>query len=391
MKKISDLQVNNKKVLLRSDLDVPLNEDGKILDDFRIKRALPTIKYLIGKQAKIIIIGHLGRPQEERNAKRRERKFSLEKIAERIELLLGEDIIFVKDCIGKRVEKTIETMGPGQIVLLENLRFYPEEEANDVGFAKQLASLGEIYINDAFSVCHREHASIVGLPKLLPSGAGLTLADEIKILDSILLDPKRPLVAILGGAKIETKIPCLFNLLSKADHILIGGKIAPAILAAKRISISAFPLSEQLENDLSKIEITNPKLHMPIDALVGLKNHQPDYLRESAVGKIRSEEQMFDIGPESVRIFSSVVAEAKTIIWNGPLGFIEDERFASGTLTVASAILRSGAFSVVGGGETNGFLAQNNLRDKFSHISTGGGAMLEFLSGKALPGIEALT
>ena len=383
MNTIKNFAFKNKRVILRANFDVPLDKRGKISDDFRIRRGLSTIKYLIDNEAKIILISHLGRPSEGQ-------KFSLQPVAVRLEELLEKKVTFVKDCLGRMAEKTIKNMESGDVVLLENLRFYPGEINNDPHFAKRLASLGDIYINDAFSNCHREHASIVGINKHLPSVAGLLLEEEIKVLTSVIQKPKRPMVAILGGAKVETKISCLINLLNLADHLVVGGKIAPAVLAAKRISISAIPLSESVEKEMSQFELTNPKLHLPVDALVGLRNHQENYLRQAAVGKIRSEEQMFDIGPETVRIFSDIIQEAKTIIWNGPLGYVEDERFASGSLAIANAILRSNAFSVIGGGDTNAFLAENNLRGKFDYVSTGGGAMLEFLSGKELPGIKAL-
>jgi len=390
MKTLKDFEFKNKKVILRANFDVPFDERGKIADDFRIRRSLPTIKYLLEREAKIILISHLGRPFENAKRKAKSGKLSLRPVALRLSEFLGRDVKFIKDCIGRHTQKAVNKMQPGEIILLENLRFHPGEEANDEAFAKQLASLGEIYINDAFSNCHREHASIVGISKYLPKAPGLLLEEELKVLSSVLKEPKRPLVAVLGGAKIKTKIPCLINLLDVADHIVVGGLIAPAILAAKRISISTIPLDKNIEEMLNKLELTNPKLHLPMDAMVGLRNHQSDYLRQTAVGKIRNEEQMFDIGPETIRIFSNIIQEAKTIIWNGPLGYIEDERFSSGTLAVASAILRSKAFSVVGGGDTNAFLAENNLRGKFSYISTGGGAMLEFFSGKELPGLKAL-
>jgi 3-phosphoglycerate kinase len=383
MKKIKDFDFHNKKVILRTNFDVPFDEKGKIFDDFRIRKSLPTIKYLLEKGAKVILISHLGRPSTGI-------KLSLEPVAKKLSELLDQKVEFIKDCVGRQAQGAVNKMKLGNAILLENLRFNSGEEDNNENFAKKLASLGDIYINDAFSSCHRMHASIVGIPQYLPKGAGLLLEEEIKILSSIVKKPKRPMILILGGAKIETKIPCLLNFLKIADHILVGGMIAPTIFYAKSLSLSAVDLEEDTKEQLSKIELTNSKLHLPIDALVGLRHHDLDYLRQTAVGKIRKEEQMFDIGPETVRIFSSIIQEAKTIIWNGPLGYIEDERFAGGTLSIASAILRSNAFSIIGGGDTGAFSAVNNLRSKFSYISTGGGSMLEFLSGKELPGIKAL-
>ncbi len=390
MNTLRNFAFKDKRVLLRANFDVPLDGKGEIMDDFRIRRSLPTIKFLIENEARVILISHLGRPDEVQNGKTRVQKLTLYPIAGKLSSLLGQEVKFVKTCVGREAEKAVKNLKPGEVLLLENLRFFPGEISNDDAFAKQLSSLGEIFVNDAFSNAHRKHASIVGIPKYLPSVAGLLFEEEVKILSAVLEKPKRPLVAILGGAKLKTKIPCLINFLKIADHILVGGKIAPAILYAKGISLSPFILEDGAREGLAELELTNSKLHMPIDALVGLKSHQADYLRQSAIGKIRSEEQMFDIGPESVRMFSDIIQEAKTIIWNGPLGYIEDERFSNGTLAIASAILRGRSFSVVGGGDTNAFLAENNLRGKFDYVSTGGGAMLEFFSGSELPGIKAL-
>jgi len=381
MKDLKDLQLKDSTVLVRADLNVPI--DGEIKDDFKILRSLPTIEYLITQGAKIVLCSHLGRPTEGK-------ALSFDIVSKRLGELLGRPVSFVKDCVGRGVKRSVDKLKPGEVLLLENLRLHPGEEANDESFAQQLADLADIYINDAFASSHRNHASISGVPKLLPHGAGMLLKEEITTLSSVIDSPKKPLLIILGGAKLKLKTPCIFRFLNKADHLIIGGLIAPTILAIKKISISGRHFDEELEKEVEKIELTNPKLHMPIDALVGLENLQADYLRQSAVGKIRSEEQMFDIGPESIRMFSNVIAEAKTIVWNGPLGYVEDERFANGSLAIASAILRSSAFSVVGGSDLNAFLAKNNLRDKFGYVSTGGGAMLDFLSGKEFPGLKAL-
>ena len=390
MKTLNNFAFQNKRVLLRVNFDVPFDGKGEIVDDYRIRRSLPTIKFLLENEAKIILMSHLGRPDEIQNSKIRIQKLTLYPAAKRLSSLLDKEVKFVKTCVGREAEEAAKNLKSGEILLLENLRFFPGEMSNDDVFTKQLSSLGEIFINDAFSSVHRNHASIVGIPKHLPSAAGLLFEEEAKVLSSVLEKPKRPLIVILGGAKLKTKIPCLINFLKIADHVLVGGKIASAILYAKGISLSPFIGEDGLEKEAAGFELTNPKLHMPVDALVGLKNHQPDYLRQSAVGKIRSEEQMLDIGPETVRMFSDIIQEAKTVIWNGPLGYIEDERFAGGTLAIANAILRGRSFSVVGGGDTNAFLADNNLRGKFDYVSTGGGAMLEFFSGKELPGIKAL-
>lgn len=383
LKDIKEEQLYNKKVLVRVDYNVPVDKDNQILDDFRIRKTLPTLKHLIEEEAKIILISHIGRPEEGE-------KISLHSVGQVLGKMLGQDITFVKDCVGRSAKKAVEEMKPKEIVLLENVRFHSQETENNEDFARELSSLGELYVNDAFSISHRRHASIVGIPEFLPSAAGLLLKEEITTLDSVIDRPKRPLVAVLGGAKLNTKLPCILRLLEKADHLLIGGMLAPVILAIKKISLSSVHFEKELEEKVMNIKLTNPKLHMPVDALVGLKSLEKDYLRQSAVGKIRKEEQMFDIGPETARMFSDIIQHAGTIIWNGPLGYIEDDRFANGSLSLANNILRSPSFSVVGGGDTVSFLAKNNLRNKFGYVSTGGGAMLEYIGGSEMPGIKAI-
>lgn len=351
MKTLKDFDFQNKKVLLRTNFDVPLTKEGKIEDDFRIKEALPTIEYLLEKGAGVIVISHLGRPGKGQG-------HSLKITAERLEELLSKEIIFSNDCVGKAAQKTVAMLKHGEVAVLENLRFEKGEEENSEEFSKTLASFADIYINDAFSVSHRKHASVAGIPAHLPSGAGLLLEKEINTLSSVMREPARPLTVVLGGAKIETKLSCLMNFLEIADHVLVGGKLAPVILGAKGVSVTSLYPGEEVEKKLAGLELTNPKLHMPIDALVGLKDHDEDYLRQSGVGKIRSEEHMFDIGPETVKIFSDIIEHSKTIVWNGPLGYTEDQRFAAGTMGVASAILINKIYSIVGGGDTLSFFGK---------------------------------
>jgi len=363
MKFLKDFDLNNKTVIVRGDFDVLLDNKGKILDDFKIRKAIPTIKYLLENQpVKIILIGN----------------GSLSGVAKRLSQLLDHEIKFAKN---------IKGLGKSEITMLEGLT--PEQE-KDESFIEKLAKSADIYINDCFSASHHGLGSIIGIPKYIDKGAGLLLEEEINISKSLLEEPRRPLIVILGGEKVDTKIPVLMKFLELADHVLIGGVLAPAILHAKKISLSYVDVSLEIEEMLSSLELTNPKLHLPIDALVGLKDRREDYLRKSGAGKIRLEEQMFDIGPETVRMFSDIISTAGTVIWHGPMGLIEDERFSNGTLSIASAILRSNAFSVVGGSHTGSFLAQNNLRGKFDHISTGGGAMLKYFVNQELPGIKAL-
>ena len=390
MKSIKDLQVAEKRVIVRCDFNVPLDNNGNIVDDFRIRQSLPTISYLSQNKAKVILISHLGRPKIGFLAKADKKRYSLAQVAERLAYLLSKKVFFVRDCQGRKVKEAIDKMKGGEVVLLENLRFYKGEEANDEKFAKSLASLGDIYVNDAFSVCHREHASIVSLPKLLPSAAGFSLEKEVKILLDVIKKPKRPLVVIIGGKKLNTKIAVIKKLLEISDHLLLGGQIANAILTGKGIVVGRFLEQGELAKEVSDIQLTNPKLHLPVDAIVGLSNLDKGYIHKVAVGKVRSEEEIYDIGSETIRIFSDIINAGKTVLWNGPLGYVEDQRFVNGSFSIADVIIRSGAFSIVGGGDTSAFLEKYGLRERFSHVSTGGGAMLEFLVKETLPGIEAL-
>jgi len=345
MKTINDLDVREKKVLVRCDFNVPLDEQGNIIDDFRIKKTLPTIEYLIQNDSKVILMSHLGRPEGKIIEDLR-----LEPIRKELVKLLGSEVIMAPDCIGKEVEKIVKKMKPGDVVLLENLRFHKEEEENGDGFSRALAKLAEIYINDAFSACHREHASIFGVAKLLPAGAGLLLENEITTLKKMMENPAKPLIAIIGGKKVETKARFINKISEVADFVLVSGLIKKEI--------------EQKGTILSHVE----KIIKPVDEMEGGK----------------------DIGPKTINIFKEKIKTAKTIFWNGPFGKIEEEEFSRGTKEVINAIIESGAFSVAGGGETEEFLSKLDLTSKFNHVSTGGGAMLSFLAGEELPGIEAL-
>lgn len=343
---LKEFDVEEKRVLVRCDFDVPLSKEGEILDDFRIRQALPTIGYLMGNNAKVILIGHLGRPEGKVVKRLRSNP-----IAKRLGELLDRPVTKLNDCVGLEVEKTIGKMQPGEIFILENLRFHKEEEKNDEEFAKKLAGLGDFYINNAFANSHRNHASMTGISKYLPSAAGLDLVKEIEILSGLVENPKKPLVLIIGGSKVEeTKLKVIDRFSETAETFLLGGLVAEEIREKKL--------------KLSKPE----KIVWPID--------------ETGGGK--------DIGPKTVKLFKEKISVAKTIFWNGPLGMIEKEEFSRGTKKIAKAIIGSCAFSVVGGGETVEFINKLDLADKFNHISTGGGAMLEFLSGEKLPGIESL-
>ena len=390
IKNVRNFDVAGKKVLVRCNFDVPLSESGVILDNFRIMQNVSTILHLIKKEAKIILISHLGRPTDGG----KNQKYSLKPVASELEKLLNRKVKFLSDCIGENTEKEIREMKAGQVILLENLRFYPEEKNNDKDFAKKLAGFGEIYINDAFSVCHRSHASIEGIPKYLLSGAGLSLADEIKVLSMMVENPEKPLVIILGGAKVETKIKVIEKFFSKADHLLIGGKIGNALLQAQGVvkekNLYGGKVSREVIEKIKKIDLTNSALHLPLDVIVCLGSLEEGYIRDVKVAEIQDKEKIFDLGSITIKDFSETINQARTVFWNGPVGRIEEERFEKGTLAVADAILKSKAFSIVGGGDTIAFLEKYNLREKFNYVSGGGGAMLSYLSGKLLPGIEAL-
>lgn len=386
MKTLSDFNLNNLRVLVRSDLNVPLDQKGEIVNDFRIKASLATIEYLQQKGAKIILASHLDDPQGKVVP-----HLSLDKIKEKLVSYLNLPITKAQDCIGKDVEKLILQMKPGQILLLENLRFHKEEELNDENFARELAKLADIYINDAFGTCHKAHASIVGVPKFLPSGAGLLLEKEIRILSNVLQLPWRPLVVIIGGAKITTKIKVIERFLEIADHLILGGQISNVILEGKKLIVGRPFLEPEIEKIIDRIDLTNPKLHFPVDGIIALKSRKEGFSRRGAIGTVKKEEAVFDIGPETIRIFSEVIKSAKMIFWAGPLGMFEEKEFESGTKEIAQAIVRNhSAFKIAGGGDTISALNKWELLDRFDHVSTGGGAMMAFLSGEKLPGIEAL-
>jgi phosphoglycerate kinase len=388
MNNLRNTNVKGKKVLVRVDFNAPLGENGEVNDDFRIRKAIPTLEYLRNNGAKVIVISHLGQP------KGRDLKYSIRPIARKLWELIGGRIKFVNDTIGKGVEREISQMEEGDIAILENLRFYKGEEENSEDFSHELAKLGDLFVQDGFGVCHRNHASMAGVTKLLPSYPGLLLEEEIRVLSNALISPDRPLVSIIGGAKVSTKTRVIERLLDKSDYLLLGGKIANSLLVAKGQCIKDL-LSED-EEDLMEvvkgIDLTSPKLHLPIDGIMALNNFEEEYSRTGAVGMVRREEGIFDIGPETIEKYRSVLSEAKTIIWNGPLGLFEKEPFDKGTMEIARMIGENNnqVFSIVGGGETVEAIQKLGIENQFDHVSTGGGAMLDFMAGKDLPGIVAL-
>ena len=395
MKTLKDFDFQGKRALVRCDFNVPLSDTGDILDDFRIRKTIPTIEYLEGRGAKIILISHLGRPQEIKDENLKLKKFTLKPVALALEKLMGKRIKFLSDCIGEKVEKEIEQMRAGEVILLENLRFYKEEEENNDNFAKELSKLADIFLNDAFAVCHRTHASIVGIPKYLPSGIGLLIEKEVRILSGVLEKLWSPLVVIIGGVKITTKIKAIERFLKRADHLLLGGEVANVILREKGVCVGKLLPEQPILEKIEKISLTNPKLHLPIDAIISLENIdrgiEEGYIRKAAPGLVRKDEEIYDIGPETIKIFSKIIKGAKTIVWGGPLGVYEKEPFDKGTRGIAQAIIRNyPAFKIIGGGDTVSAVSKFGLRDKFDYVSTGGGVMLDFLSGEKLAGLEAL-
>ena len=383
--------LSGKKVLVRCDFNVTIDEDGKILDDFKIRASLPTIKFLIENGAKIILMAHLGRPMANQKSKIKNQKFSLRPVSERLSSFLNTKVQLADDCIGPEARKTVEDLRGGEILLLENVRFYAGEKTNDDSFAKNLASLGEIYINDAFGDSHRNHASIVAITKFLPSFAGFLLQKEVEILSRVRENPERPLTVVIGGAKISTKIKLIREYFGKANHVILGGALANTVLHAQGLAIGKSFIEEEVLPEVKRLKITDTKLHMPLDVVVSTDKSGENESKVAPVGRIGDDEWILDIGPETENVFDAVIKASKTVLWNGPMGLFEIEKFSHGTKAVAEAIASCpDCFSVAGGGETTCFIENLGLTDKFNHLSTGGGAMMEFLAGDKLPGIEAL-
>ncbi|MEK6645884.1 MAG: phosphoglycerate kinase [Candidatus Firestonebacteria bacterium] len=388
---IEDLDLKGKKVLVRVDFNVPIDDNLNITDDIRIRESLPTIKYILSNGGKAILVSHLGRPDGKVVEKLR-----MAPVAKRLEELLGKKIFYVKGCIGEEVKKTISLMKDGDCVLLENVRFYKEEEENDLNFAKSLAQLADIYVNDAFGTAHRAHASTVGVTKYVPkSVAGYLMLKEIKYLGDVLANPKRPFLAILGGAKISSKIDLIKNLLEKVDMLIIGPAMAYTFFLARGIEVGKSLVEKDkvlVAKEIFKRAIDkNVPLMLPIDHIVAKsKSEDSESKLVTRVG-IPSDWEAVDIGPKTVEKYSHAIKKAKTILWNGPLGVFEIKKFSEGTFAIAKLVAESDAVTIVGGGDSASAIQQSGYADKIAHISTGGGASLEFMEGKELPGISALT
>jgi len=385
-KTVRDIAWAGKRALVRCDFNVPLDDKGRITDDIRIRAALPTIEYLHEQGAAVVLCSHLGRPRGKVAEDMR-----LTPVAARLSELLGGAVQKAEDCVGPEVEQAAKALRPGEVLLLENLRFHAEEEKNDPAFAKQLAALGDVYVNDAFGTAHRAHASTVGVADYLPAVAGFLMEKELEFLGSAVENPKRPFVAILGGAKISDKIGVIENLLSKADSLLIGGGMANTFLKAKGYEMGDSLVEEgSLDTARELMAKAGSKLLIPTDVVVADAFSADARKKTVPADSVEPGWRVLDIGPKTVSLFSKQVKDAATVVWNGPMGVFEMAPFAEGTFAVARALADSGAISIIGGGDSAAAVEQAGLADKITHVSTGGGASLEFLEGLELPGVAAL-
>jgi phosphoglycerate kinase len=390
MKTIRDLELNGKRVLIRVDFNVPMNEQGEITDDLRIRMVLPTIQYAIGQGAKVILASHSGRPKG-----KRVEKYSLKPIAERLAELLGKEVKLANDCVGPEAEQAAAALKDGDILLLENLRFYAEEEGNDAAFSKQLAALADVYVNDAFAVSHRAHASVAGITAhVKEKAAGLLLHKELDYFHRAIDAPQRPLVAIVGGAKVSSKLNALTRMLDKVDKMLIGGAMANTFLKSQGLAVGASKVEDDLLDSARQIladaKAKGVKVYLPVDVIAADRFAPDAVCKQVTVQDIPDGWMALDIGPASVICFSEVIADAKTIVWNGPMGAFEMDAFARGTMALAHAVASSHALSITGGGDSNAAVTQSGEADNISYMSTGGGAFLELMEGKVLPGVAAL-
>ncbi|MXY88316.1 MAG: phosphoglycerate kinase [Dehalococcoidia bacterium] len=385
---VRDINVQGERVLLRADLNVPL-ENGAVADDTRIRESLPTIQYLTQGGASVLVCSHLGRPKGERNA-----DLSLAPVGERLAELLGQPVAFAEDCIGPPAVEVAQSLGAGEVALLENLRFHPGEEANDRVFAAVLGTLATVYVNDAFGAAHRAHASTVGVANLLPGVAGLLLEKEVRYLGSLVADPPRPFAAIVGGAKVSTKIAAIDHLLPKLDRLLVGGGMANTFLKAKGVDVGASLVEDDLldmaRDILARADAAGVTVSLPEDAVVAAKLSPEAEADTVPIDAFPPDRMILDVGPATLTSFEAALADSAAVVWNGPLGVFEIEQFAGGSFGLARALAELDATTVVGGGETAAVVARSGLAERFTHVSTGGGASLEMLEGRELPGVAAL-
>lgn len=383
---LKQAKVKDKVVLVRADFNVAL-KNGKVADSFRMEQTVPTLRYLIKKGAKVMVMSHLGRPLRSNKSKY---EFSLQLLVNKLEELLNQEVAFAEDCVGPKIKRRANNLKKGEVMLLENVRLYEGERENDFDFAKQLAEPADLYVNDAFGVSHRAHASVCAITDFLPSYPGLLLQREIDNLNRVMENPGRPLSIIIGGSKVKTKVGALAPLLKQADHLLLGGVIANVILRAKGISINKPLPEEEVAQKIDELDLTSNKLHLPLDVVISPDESGEVYTKKAALGKIKKKENVLDIGPETIEMFNEIIRESEMVVWNGPLGKFEEEEFAQGTEQIAQALVDGSAYTIAGGGDTSAALAELNLRSEFDHVSVGGGAMLDFLSGEQLPALKAL-
>jgi len=389
---LGDLDVAGKRVLVRADLNVPLR-DGEVTDDTRIKAIEPTVEALVARGARVVLLSHFGRPKGHVVP-----EMSLHPILDPLSAVLGQDVIFASDCIGPEASTAIEALGEGEIVLLENVRFHAGEEANDPAFAAELAKLGDLYVNDAFSCAHRAHASTEGIAHLLPAAAGLSMQAELDALEGALGSPQHPVVAVVGGAKVSSKIDVLTHLVEKVDHLIIGGGMANTFLAAQGVdvgkSLCEHDLTDTARGILDAASAANCQIHLPVDAVVAREFAAGAPSRTVALDAIANDDMILDVGAATVSELNGVLAQSKTLIWNGPMGAFEIEPFDMGTVALAreaASLTKAGKLlSVAGGGDTVAALNHAGVAKDFSHVSTAGGAFLEWMEGRVLPGVKAL-
>lgn len=378
---LNDYNFFNKKVLVRCDFNVPI-EKGRVVDNFKIKKIIKTLAFLKESGAKIILVSHL----EKEGWKKPTLKPAVPVLTE----VLGSPVLFAKSCLGKKTRRMAESLKAGEILLLENLRLKKGEKKNDQKFSKELAEMADVYVGEAFSACHRNHASIVGVPKLLPHFIGFECEQEVNVLGSIIENPERPLAVLIGGAKVASKLEMIEKFLALADYLLFGGKTANVLLTVKGIALGRPWPGAEVAETLKKINLTDLKIHLPLDVIAAC-DEKGEIVRQTAPAKVRKEEEIYDIGPETIEKFSEIIKTAKTIFWSGDMGMVENPKFRQGTIAVAKAIANNKpALKVAGGGETVAFIRLEGLEEGFSYLSVAGGAMLEFIAKGTLPGIEAL-
>ena len=394
MKTIDNYDFTGKKAIIRVDFNVPINEKLEVADDTRIRAAIPTIKKILSSGGSVILMSHLGRPKGEY-----EEKFSLKNVIPRLSELLETEVKFAKDCIGDETSKIVNELKPGDVLLLENLRFHKEEKSGEETFAKKLADLADVYVNDAFGTAHRAHASTTIIAKFFPEEKmfGYLIGNELKSMDKVLHQPEKPFTAIMGGAKVSDKIQVIENLLDKVDNLIIGGGMTYTFIKARGGKIGASLVEEDkldMANDLiKKAEAKNVKLYLPVDNVIADKFENDAKTEETPVDEVPDGWMGLDIGQKTIEGFSEIIKHSKTILWNGPMGVFEMSNFQNGTETIAKVIAEAtekGAYSLIGGGDSVAAINKYNLKDKVSYVSTGGGAMLEYIEGKELPGVKAI-